>query len=291
MLIPGISSMDPVAGSSRKDSAPRSRDPPAGDPPGLGLGGDGLAVGAGVRPGSGETGCRLGGMVAEAGGVVADAAGGEGALVAGAGVPGLASGEAEVSGDEAGDSSATSVIAAAGAPEAWGWGDAGAGMAGSGRPGSSTRLPRIRLPSHDENTERWSLVTARARASPTFQTWMSGPEEPSAGRAEKANQDPSGEYAPMPPTTTTESAMAIVPLGSSGPDEAPGSRLGPRLGSSEATTVGPGVAPGSADAPDGEPAGALGGPEPGVDADGRGVGTATTRTEPPDAAGPLMTTR
>src|SRR2546423_14575940 len=41
---------------------------------------------------------------------------------------------------------------------------------------------------------------------------MSGPCDPSAGRAEKANQAPSGEYASDSPTTMTSLAIWIVPV-------------------------------------------------------------------------------
>src|SRR5215210_3448838 len=40
---------------------------------------------------------------------------------------------------------------------------------------------------------------------------MSGPCDPSDGRAEKANQPPSGEYAAASPTTITSLAIAFVP--------------------------------------------------------------------------------
>jgi hypothetical protein len=50
-----------------------------------------------------------------------------------------------------------------------------------------------RFPAHEPKTLAWSLVTTWADWSPTRQTKMSGPVEPSDGRAVNANQAPSGE--------------------------------------------------------------------------------------------------
>ena len=57
----------------------------------------------------------------------------------------------------------------------------------------TARLPMMSSPLQPANTDTWSDVTGWAEASPGDQTQMSGPWLPSAGRAEKANQRPSGE--------------------------------------------------------------------------------------------------
>ena len=66
---------------------------------------------------------------------------------------------------------------------------------------------------------------------------MSGPAEPSDGRAVKANQDPSGEYAADWPTTLTPETIAIV-VSTVGL----GARLGLTLGDASTDAVGVGVA-------------------------------------------------
>jgi hypothetical protein len=133
---------------------------------------------------------------------------------------------------------------------------------------------------------------------------MSGPAEPSEGRAEKANQAPSGEYAAVPPTTFTPSAIDIASGASVGLSE-PGVGVARPLGSAVATLLGGTVAePPEVGEEDGTcvdgleravGAGALGAgvtvaPDCEGARDGRAVGTVTTTTEPPDAAPPLITT-
>src|SRR5260221_5348572 len=74
----------------------------------------------------------------------------------------------------------------------------GAGLAGSGvvagpsvSPG--TRLARTLSPSQLEKYVAWSVVTGIAVASLPFQTYRSGPVEPSSGCAENASHLPSAE--------------------------------------------------------------------------------------------------
>ena len=57
---------------------------------------------------------------------------------------------------------------------------------------SATRLTSRSPPSQAANTERWSSVMALATGSSVFQTYTSGPPDPSEGRAVNAKRVPSG---------------------------------------------------------------------------------------------------
>jgi hypothetical protein len=73
---------------------------------------------------------------------------------------------------------------------------------------------------------------------------MSGPRLPSAGRAENANQRPSGEYAADSPTTMTSAAIAIGPV----PAEGLGDGSTTELADGSAEGVGCAVGVGSGEA-------------------------------------------
>jgi hypothetical protein len=120
--------------------------------------GAGLTAGGGVRAGSGVP---VSGVSPTPDG---------GAEVGGADA--LAPGGPAVAGADDGTDVAAATRPVAAAVGVTGSGPTVASAAGvaSDKEGSSMRLPRIRLPSQEAKTERWSVVIVRARTSPTRQT-------------------------------------------------------------------------------------------------------------------------